>query len=189
MARFLLFDRGVKPLLRISLFMGMLWLTYLTSLRYAFGFEDGYPLYPVILLGLCFSVYVRLRPPHAPRPVVYTSRDIDPLMIFVLAVLSCAYLLDQRGEKPYTVTWFLHLSVLTYFALLIPFIMGVASGRAKTVVATLTALILVAMFWRGTEVVQRRAKMSRDNPSFQNAASQREGYSGCRTMVLKSASA
>lgn len=179
----------MKPLFRIAIFLGILWLAYLTSLRYAFAFEEGYPLYPVILLGLCFSAFARLRPPHTPRPVVYTSRDIDPLMIFVLAVLSCAFLLDQRGEKPYTMTWFLHMSVLTYFALLIPFIMGSVSGRAKTVVATLTALILAAMFWKGTETVQRRAKMIQDGPAFQSTSEQKAGYSGWRTMVPKRASA
>ena len=165
----------------------MLWLAYLTSLRYAFAFEDGYPLYPVILLGFCFSAYVRLRPPNTPRPVVYTSRDIDPLMVLVLAVLSCAYLLDQRGETPYTLTWFLHMSVLTYFAMLIPFILGYASGRAKTVVVTLAALILAAMFWKGTEINQRRTKINQDTPVFQSTHSsshhQREVYSDWRTMV------
>ncbi len=171
----------------------MLWLAYQTSLRYAFAFDDGYPLYPVILLGLCFSAYVRLRPPGAPRPVVYTSRDIDPLMIFVLAVLSCAFLLDKRGEKPYTMTWFAHMSVLTYFAMLIPFITGYASGkRAKTLVATLTALLLAAMFWRGTELNQRRLEIRENASSFFTrlpAVQSRAVYSDWRTMVLKSTSA
>ena len=162
----MLLSIGMKPLLRISLFLGMLWLAYHTSLLYAFSFEDGYPLYPVILLGFCFSAYVRLRPPSAPRPVVYTSRCIDPLMILILAVLSCAFLLDERGEKPYTLNWFVHMSVLTYFAMLIPFMMGYASGRAKTIVATLTALILAAMFWKGTEM--NRTKISQDSVLFQN---------------------
>lgn len=171
----------------------MLWLAYHTSLRYAFSFEEGYPIYPVILLGVCFSAYVRLRPPNTPSPVVYTSRDIDLLMIFVLAVLSCGYVLDQRGEKPYTWPWFWHMSVLTYFAMLIPFIMGYTSGRAKTVVATLTALILAAMFWKGTEMSQRRAKMDQDAPSLPSASSStpqhRAVYSDWTTMVLKRTSA
>jgi hypothetical protein len=128
----------------------MLWTAYQTSLLYAFNFEDGYPIYPVIVLGVCFSAFVRLRPPGAPRPVVYTSRDVDPFMIFVLAVMSCAFLLDHRGEKPFTLTWFVHMSVLTYFAMLIPFITGYASGKGKKVVATLTALALATMFWKGT---------------------------------------
>lgn len=168
---------------------GMLWFSYRTSLRYAFAFEDGYPLYPMIVLGACFSAYVRLRPRGAPRPVVYTSRDIDPLILSALALLSCAFLLEYRGEEAFTLTWFVHLSVLTYFAMLIPYIAGYASGgKAKPVMATLTALVLAAMFWYGTELQKNREPGPPQNVNVAPPARQ-GGQNGWSSTVPNSARA
>jgi len=151
----------MKRLLRIPLFVGMLLLASQTALRYAFDFEDGYPLYPVIILGLCFSAYVRLRPQNtAPRSPVCSSSYTDPLLVLILAVLASGYLLNLRGEPPFTLGWLFHLSALAFFAILLPLMTASACGRAKTVVATLTALALAVMFWRGTVLSQGLTKIS-----------------------------
>lgn len=167
----------MKLLFRILLLLGMLFLAYQTSIRYAFAFHDGYPILPLIALGFCFTTYVKLRPPHAPNPMAYDSRSTDPILILLLAVSASAYLLNVRGEHAFTLIWFLHLCSLTFFALLVPFIAGYASGRAKNIVATLTALLLAVMFWKGTEMNSQRSKMSQGSCEFENTSGQLPGRS------------
>jgi len=149
-------ESAVKPIVRYSLLLIMLLLGYQTSLRYAFAYESGYPLLPLLALGFCFSLYVRLLPSHIPSPVEYATHNTDPLLVLMLATLACSYLLHLRGEQPFSPGWILHLSALTFFTLLIPFmVIYPFTPRLKTLVATLTALLLAVLFWRGTEMSQQ----------------------------------
>lgn len=139
----------------------MVFLGYYTGMCYAVAYDNGYPPLPLIALGVCFSLYVKLRPSNAPSSVSYATVTADPILILILAAIASVYLLHWRGEEPFSPGWVLHLSALTFFALLIPFIITYPfPTRAKTAVATVTGLLLVVLFWQGTEF-HDRAKVER----------------------------
>ncbi len=140
---------------RVVLLLAMVRFSFQALIGYAFDFREyGYPLWPLLALGLCFAVYLRLRP-RVPAPVEpVKERDFSSVdhtfLLLILSVVSSAFLLDKRGEDPFTPTYFLHLSTLTLFLLLLPFIAACGFGRARAFVTAVATLILMFFLLDGT---------------------------------------
>ena len=124
---------------------------------YAFDFREfGYPLWPLMGLGVCFAAYVKLRPspprhhPNAVPPAADESMVDHALLFLVLAMVTSAFLLDKRGESPFTPFYFLHLSTLTFFQLLLPYVLAFGLKKARSLVTLITMLILMALLVDGT---------------------------------------
>ena len=120
---------------------------------YAFDFRAyGYPVWPLLIVGLSFAGYVRLRPPTAAvdSENERQERTRDAVAFLILAILTSAFLLEKRGEVPFTPVYFLHLSTLTFFQLLVPFIIAFACDHARPLVTTLATLALMAVMIDGT---------------------------------------
>jgi len=158
----------VKLILRILLLLVMGRLAYLTAIDYAFAFAQGYPLAPLLGLALCFWAYVRLGPTcERTSQVVYNGRSIDSFLFFCLAVISSVFLLQLRKEIPYTPPWFFHVVALTSFQFLVPRIAARAFAKAELIVSTVTALLLLFILWKGTEMRHPGSvSMNSDNPGI-----------------------
>jgi hypothetical protein len=59
--------------------------------------------------------------------------------------------LDRRGEAAFTPLYIWHLSVLTIFQLLLPYILATCLRRAQIVTTAVSALVLMFLLYKGTE--------------------------------------
>jgi len=147
----------VKLVLRVALLLAVVRFAAQALIGYAFDFRThGYPLWPLLGLGGAFAAYLKLRPPPQEKPekreraeISYANID-NAFLLLILALVSSAFLLDKRGEDPFTPMYFLHLSTLTLFLLLLPFIVSCLFGRARTFVTAVSTLVLMAFLVDGT---------------------------------------
>ena len=129
----------------------MAYLACVTVVRYVFAFDDGYPIAPLIGVALSFWAFVELRPPHQqPKPVVYTGQSLNSVLFLILAFISAAFILGLRNEVAFTTSWSVHLATLTFFQLLLPYVISHPFIRAQSIVAAIATLVLVAILWKGT---------------------------------------
>ena len=139
--------------------MAMCRLAFDLVMRYSFDFDAGYPLLPLFGLGACFWMFVQLRPRNRfPAPVVYTGQMMTSSLFLILAMISAAAVLNLRGEPSLTPSWCVHFSTLTFFQLLLPYILSYGFSRTQPLVATGASLLLVLMLVKGTDV-SRPAKL------------------------------
>ncbi len=151
--------RGVtKLVLRIVLLFVCARFGFAALKSYAFAFREyGYPPWPLFGLGIAFALYVALRPRSDPArrggeaPPSGSAGNVDHALLFlVLALVSSAFLLDKRGESPFTPVYFLHLSALTFFQLLLPFITAFGLQKGRSLMMMISMLILTAFLVNGT---------------------------------------
>lgn len=153
----------MKLLLRVLLLLACLRFAIQALVGYAFDFRDhGYPLWPLLALGISFAGYAALCPrrPRQQREkqeaTVAASehaddRAIDHAFLFlVLAIITSAFLLDKRGESPLSPVYFVNLSILTLFQLLIPYILTFGLKRGRSLATMVTMLVLTAFLVDGT---------------------------------------
>ena len=154
MAREMLLERGaVKLLLRIPLLLAMVWLALEAVVAYTCRFERGYPLWPLLGLAGCFWAYTRLRPDHSkPRAVTYDGQSLESMLFLLLAVVGSAVVLNARGEKALEPLWYLHMAVLTFSQLLIPYLAGRPFVRAQALVTAAMAFLLLGLLWKGSDL-------------------------------------
>ena len=74
----------------------------------------------------------------------------DSFLFLILAILTSAFLLEKRGEPSFSALYLLHLTTLTLFQLLAPFIVAAACNRARPLVTALATLVLMAVMVDGT---------------------------------------
>ncbi len=144
-------------ILRVILLLACVRFALQAVIGYAFDFRDyGYPLWPLLGLGACFAAYVKLRP--RPAQAKGRSKEEPPEEVFVdhaflflvLAVVTSAFLLDKRGESSFTPLYFLHLSALTLFQLLLPYILTFGLKKTRSLASMVAMLILMALLVDGT---------------------------------------
>ncbi len=145
--------RAVKLFLRIPLLLAMVWLALEAIVAYACRFKQGYPLWPLLGLAGCFWAYTRLRPDYSqPKPVVYDGQSLESTLFLALAVTGSAVVLHGRGEQAWTPVWFLHMAVLTFFQLLVPYLAGRPFARAQASVTAIAAFLLLGLLWKGSDL-------------------------------------
>ncbi|MEI6349564.1 MAG: hypothetical protein WCP06_00490 [Verrucomicrobiota bacterium] len=153
----------MKTLIRLPLFLVMLWLTCHSVFRYGFDFREGYPIWPLVGLAICFRAYVRVGDSYpVPRPVMFVGSMIDSILLFFLALLASLFLLQLRHEHAFTPVWMLHLSILICFQLLVPWIAAYTFGGSKTAVTTLVSILLILTLWKGSDSPRTFAKVQRN---------------------------
>ncbi|HWL51532.1 MAG TPA: hypothetical protein VNQ90_03805 [Chthoniobacteraceae bacterium] len=139
---------------RILLLPVMIWFAFRAVIGYAFEFRlHGYPLWPLFGTAITLAIYLKLRPlasRERPREIRSFS-DIDhAFLLLILSIVSSAFLLDKRGENPFTPTYFIHLSTLTFFLLLLPFMVSCVFGRERALVTAISTLLLMFLLLDGT---------------------------------------
>jgi len=143
----------VNLFLRVLLLLACVKFAFQALIGYAFDFRDyGYPLWPLLALGCSFAAYVALRPrPARPTEEPYSGAHVDHAFLFlVLSIVTSAFLLDKRGESPFTPAYFLDLSALTLFQLLLPFILAYSFKKGRSLATMLAMLILMVFLVDGT---------------------------------------
>lgn len=118
---------------------------------YAFEFTGGYPLWPLLGLGGCFWLYLLAQPRDSRLNIQYRAESLDSSLFLLLALACSAFVLDRRGEPILTLPYFWHLSVLTLFQMLIPFIIATCLRRAQLFTTAITALLLMFFLYKGSE--------------------------------------
>ncbi len=141
-------------ILRVILLLACVRFALQALVGYAFDFRDhGYPLWPLLALGGSFAAYVTLRPagPKKPDEAPPDEVAVDHALLFlVLAIVTSAFLLDKRGESPYTPLYFLNLSALTLFQLLLPYIVAFGLKKARSLATMVVMLVLMIFLVDGT---------------------------------------
>lgn len=145
----------MRLFLRIVLLLATLRFCAQALIGYAFDFRaHGYPVAPLFIVGFSFWGYVRLRPKHPPLAPLTRGECHDQtrtsVFLLLLAIASSVFLLEFRGEKVFSPVYFLHLSTLTFFLLLAPFLIAFAGDRARPLISMLGILALLAVMMDGT---------------------------------------
>ncbi len=140
---------------RIALLPAMIWFAFRAVIGYAFEFRShGYPLWPLFGTAIALALYLKLRPMASrdePKEKTRSFSDVDhAFLLLILSVVSSAFLLDKRGEDPFTPTYFVHLSTLTFFLLLLPFMVSCLFGRERALVTAISTLLLMFFLLDGT---------------------------------------
>jgi hypothetical protein len=131
----------------------MVWLALEAVVAYTCRFKDGYPLWPLLGLASCCWAYTRLRPNHTkPRAVVYDGQSLESTLFRFLAAVGSAVVLNVRGEKALEPLWYLHMAVLTFSLLLIPYLIGRPFVRARALVTACSAFLLLGLLFIGDDL-------------------------------------
>jgi|GEM_PF-5375847 len=144
----------VKLLLRVPLLLAMAWLTLESIAAYTCRYKEGYPLWPLLGLATAFWAYTRLRPEKsAPARVVnYDGQSLESTLFLLFALVSSAVVLNFRDEEALQPLWFLHMAILTFFQLLIPYLAGRPFLRAQAWVTAVAGFVLLGLLWMGTDL-------------------------------------
>jgi len=145
----------MQLILRIILLLATLRFCAQALIGYAFDFRaHGYPVLPLFIVGFSFWGYVKLRPRNARADAGSWDEHFGhtriAVFLLLLALASSAFLLEWRGERAFSPEYFLHLSTLTFFQLLAPFLIAFACDRARPLVAMLGTLALLVVMVDGT---------------------------------------